>query len=115
MYYAVYLVEEDCYSQCFLWRDMEGTKEPVTYQVVVNNIGVKLAGAIATMALHKSADLHEQVYPVVAQQIKHQSYVDDIALTDKDKEKLRERVIKADKILEHANMVEEVVFFQGRG
>ena len=47
MYNCVKLVEEDAFVQCFLWRDLDTSKVPETYQVVVNNIGVKPAGAIA--------------------------------------------------------------------
>ena len=51
MYNSILLEPEDCYVQCFLWRDMDPNREPVTYQVIANNIGVKPAGCIATVAL----------------------------------------------------------------
>ena len=57
MYNCVRLVEEDAFMQCFLWRNLDPNQSPQTYQVTVNNIGVKPAGAIATMALHKSSDI----------------------------------------------------------
>ena len=91
MYNAVVLEEEDCYVQCFLWRDMDDKKAPNTYQVTVNNIGVKPAGAIATTALYKSCDWFENDFPEVVVQLKNQSYVDDIGLTDLDVGRLQRR------------------------
>ena len=64
MYNSVLLETEDCFVQCFVWRDRDVSAEPLTYQVIVNNIGVKPAGCIATLALYKSADLHKKEYPV---------------------------------------------------
>ena len=84
MYNRVLLEEEDAFCQCFLWRDMDQSKEPEVYQVVVNNIGVKPAGAIATRAFHMSAEMHEDQFPETARMLKEQSYVDDLALTAPD-------------------------------
>ena len=104
MYNAVFLVEEDCYVQCFLWRDMDETREPETYQVIVNNIGVRPAGAIATTALYKSADEHEDKFPETVWQLKNQSYVDDFGLTGSSKQELQNRKDEADVVLKHGGM-----------
>ena len=113
MYNGVRLEEEDCYCQCFLWREMDESREPETYQVIVNNIGVKPAGAIATSALYKSAEIHEEEFPVTARQIKQQSYVDDIGLTDSSRLGLETRIKEADIILDHANMPVKGWIFSG--
>ena len=65
MYNSILLEPADCFIQCFLWRDMV-QKEPVTYQVIVNNIGVKPVGCIATTALYKSSDSFKEQYPITA-------------------------------------------------
>ena len=104
MYNGVALEIEDCYVQCFLWRDLDTSAEPKTLQVLVNNIGVKPAGSIATLALYKSCDLFEEKYPTTARQIKDNSYVDDLGLTGETKAEIRNRVKQADEILAHANM-----------
>ena len=104
MYNCVKLTPEDSFTQCFLWRDMESDIEPRTYQVIVNNIGVKPAGAIATVALGKSTEIFSDKYPVTSQQLREKSYVDDIGLTAKSKSALRKRILEADEILGHANM-----------
>ena len=56
MYNCISLEREDSFLQCFLWRDLDVKADPRTYQVTVNNIGVKPAGCIATLALYKSSD-----------------------------------------------------------
>ena len=88
MYNSVKLETEDCFMQCFLWRNLDESKEPDTYMVMVNNIGIKPAGAIATLALQKSSDLHQENYPVASYQLKDGSYVDDVGITGKRKEEV---------------------------
>ena len=70
MFNAVELAEVDWYVQCFLWIGMDETREPETYQVICNNMGVKPAGSIAKTALDKSANIHAEVYPETSQQLK---------------------------------------------
>ena len=104
MYNSVRLTEEDAYVQCFLWRDLDATKEASTHQVLVNNIGVKPAGAIATLALQNSAEVFSNKYPLTTDQLIKKSYVDDIGLTEKTLKSLKLRTKDADVVLEHANM-----------
>ena len=97
-YNAVLLEKEDCYIQCFLWRGMDGNKPPDTFQVIVNNIGVKPAGAIATNSMYKSAYYFKDRFPENVRQLKNQSYEDDIGLTDSDNEKLAEKTKQANEV-----------------
>ena len=103
-YNAVLLEKEDCYIQYFLWRGMDANKPPDTFQVIVNNIGVKPAGAIATTSMYKSAYYFKDRFPENVRQLKNQSYEDDIGLTDSDDEKLVKKTKQADEVLNHANM-----------
>ena len=77
---------------------------PDTLQVIGYNIGVKPAGSIAMTALYKSADYFREKYPETVEQLKNQSYVDDIGLTDVDNQKLAGKTKQADEVLNHANM-----------
>ena len=113
MYNCVQLSEEDAYLQCFLWRDLDASQEPKIYQVVVNNIGVKPAGAIAALALQKSSDLHADSFPVTSRQLKEKSYVDDVGLTAEDSSMLKQRTSEADIILKHANMAVKKWIYSG--
>ena len=65
------------FMQCFLRRDLDTDNEPITYQVLVNNIWVKPGGAIITVALQKSAAMLEQEFSETASQVVKESYVDD--------------------------------------
>ena len=104
MYNSVSLEKEDAFLQCFLWRNLDLETEPVTYQVVVNNIGVKPAGCIATLALYGSADIYKEKYTETSRQLMGNSYVDDVGLTGKDMAEIKRRTKEADEILGHANM-----------
>ena len=104
MYNCVRLSEDDAFMQCFLWRNLDMHQNPKTYQVLVNNIGVKPAGAIASLALQNSADIYSKEFPITSEQLKKKSYVDDLGLTADNAEDLRKRTMEADKILKHANM-----------
>ena len=115
MYNCVKLVKEDAYMQCFLWRNLDSNQVPQTYQVTVNNIGVKPAGAIATMALHKSSDMYADQFSETSKQIKGKSYVDDLGLTAGSLENLKKRTLEADTILKHANMHVKRWIFSGEG
>ena len=115
MYNCIRLSKEDAFMQCFVWRDLDLGSEPETYQVTVNNIGVKPAGAIATLALQKSADIFSEVFPETSIQLKKKSYVDDLGLTGKNKEALIKRTLEADQILSHANMRVKKWVFSGDG
>ena len=49
---------------------------------------MKPAGAIATLALRKSADMHGHLFPDTVRQLKEDSYVDDLGMTAVSKEEL---------------------------
>ena len=115
MYNCIRLSKEDAFMQCFVWRDLDPRSEPETYQVTVNNIGVKPAGAIATLALQKSADIFSEVFPETSTKLKKKSYVDDLGLTGKNAEALIKRTLEADQILNHANMRVKKWVFSGDG
>ena len=71
------------------------SRSPDTYQVLVNNIGVKPAGVIATKALQKSSDKFKDIYQITSQQLKDRLYVDDLGLADETGEALRVRTQEA--------------------
>ena len=64
----IYLEEPDVHMQRFYWRNMKTSEKPSVYAVRVNNFGVVSANCIATVALHESADVFKDVYPVEAEQ-----------------------------------------------
>merc|ERR1712030_7798 len=84
---------------------MDDSKEPEMYQVVVNNMP---AGSIAMVAMDKSAELFEDVYPNTAEQLKNGSYVDDLGVVEESSEPLRERTRDADDV-ELGNITEKLM------
>ena len=53
---------------------------------------------------HFRRNLHEDQFPITAQQLVKKSYVDDLGITAKNKETLKKRTVEANQILQHANM-----------
>ncbi|XP_033730738.1 uncharacterized protein LOC117320185 [Pecten maximus] len=78
MYNSVKMSESDQHTHRFLWRDMDQGKEPDHYVMEAVTFGDRPSGAIASMALLKTAELAKELYPEVTQIIKENSYVDDI-------------------------------------
>ena len=69
-------VEQHCHR--FLWRDLETDKEPDTHIILRVSMGDRLAGAISSEALYKTATLFEEQFPSVAEVLRHSPDVDDI-------------------------------------
>ena len=103
----VRLIEKDWMMQRFLWRGMDRSVSPRTYAVVVNNFGVKPANCIATCALHQSADLFAEKYPVESQEIKDQTYVDDQLVAAVNMDTLVLKTGRMDEITEHSDMLKK--------
>ena len=89
MYNCVKLDRDDAFLQCFLWRNLDSSQQPQTFQVLVNNIGA--------LCLQKSADVFEETFPVTATQIKRKSYVDDLGITGRNKQEVCQRTKEAPK------------------
>ena len=72
--------------------------------MVVNNFGVKPANCIATLALHKSADMFSEKYPQESEDLKCQTYIDDELVAASNREEAVEKTRRTDEICEHAGM-----------
>ena len=112
-YNQVHLTEVDMHMQRFLWRNMKKDVPPTVYAVKVNNFGVKASGCIATCALHRSADLFTEKYPVESREMKEQTYVDDQLVAATDRESMVEKTRRLDEIAEHAGMPNKGWTFSG--
>ena len=78
MYHTIKISELDQHTHRFLWRNMEDGRSPDTYVITSVSFGDKPAGAIASLALRKTAELHASHSPIAAKTIIKNSYVDDI-------------------------------------
>ena len=109
----VHLFDKDIHMQRFLWRDMDTTKPPQTYAVVVNNFGVKPANCIATCALRNSADQFSSVYPTESEEVKFQTYIDDGLTAASSKAEALVKTQRWDEIWTHASMPNKGWIFSG--
>ena len=78
MYHSVKLSPIDQQTHRFLWRDMQLDRKPDIYVMTAVSFGDKPAGAIATLALRKTAENNAEKFPNAAKIIIKNSYVDDI-------------------------------------
>ena len=68
----------DQHTHRFLWHDTETTREPDTYVIQRVSFGNKPSGAIATVALRKTAEMGEDQFPEATTVILNNTYMDDI-------------------------------------
>ena len=78
MYHTVATTTLDHHTHRFLWRDMNSNKEPDTYVIQRVSFGDKPSGAIATVALRKTAEMSKDRYPKATEIILTNTYMDDI-------------------------------------
>lgn len=97
---GVFLVIEDQHCQRFLWRNMETDREPDIYMVIVNNLGIRPSGTIATSALEMTAEMFRERYPEVVQELIDNSFVDDVGLQADTLPELEKKTQQADEILD---------------
>ena len=100
-YNCIALTEEDSHCQRFLWRDMKKNEPPQIYRVTANNIGIKPSGCVATSALELTCDMFMEKYPVVSEEIRNSSYVDDVGLCADDHAELSKKIKQADELFEY--------------
>ena len=62
----------------FLWRDLNEHKAPEDYAMTAVNFGDKPSGAMAIVALQKTAELGRDISVRACETIKRNSYMDDI-------------------------------------
>ena len=86
MFHSVFLqpLEQHCHR--FLWRGLEGEKEPQVYVMTRVNMGDRPASAIATEAMYQTAELQKEVKPEASEFIQRSAYVDDLIGSTKDTE-----------------------------
>ena len=66
---------------------MDTDRDPDRFIIQTVSFGDKPAGTIATVALRKTADMHEKDFPEAAKIVKNNSYMDDILDSVNTKEK----------------------------
>ena len=76
MFHSVRIALIDQHMHRFLWRNLEGDRNPDVYVMTRVNMGDRPAPCIATEALFKTAIRHEKTHPRASEFIKSSTYVD---------------------------------------
>ena len=84
MYNSIYLSLLDQFTHLFLWRNMVKGREPDIYKINRVSFWDKPAGAIAILALKKTAEMFNHTYNEACNIIKNDSYVDDIIFSEEN-------------------------------
>jgi hypothetical protein len=99
MYHSVAISDLDQHTHRFMWRDMENFRRPDVYKIKCVSFGDKPAGAIAALALRKTAQLSEDEFPDAAVTIRNNTYVDDILGSFASEEEANQITSQIDSIL----------------
>ena len=89
MYHSVKTMPIEQHTPCFLWRDMNVCGESDTYVIQRVSFGDKPSATIVTVALRKTAQMGEELYPEAAKIVMENTYMymDDIIDSVSDKRK----------------------------
>ena len=90
MYHTVATNALDQHTNRFLWRDMEITREPDIYVIQRVSFGDKPSGAIATVALRKTAEMRKDQFPEASHVILNNTYMDDIIESVNNRKKAKQ-------------------------
>ncbi|KAJ8036637.1 hypothetical protein HOLleu_20672 [Holothuria leucospilota] len=82
MYHRILIPETDQHVHRYLWRDMQIDRTPEVFVKTVLTFGDRPAPAMAQVALLKTAKEGEQQHPRAAQALRHNTYMDDICLSN---------------------------------
>ena len=99
MYHAVGISLQDQHTHRFLWREMKEDRKPDIYAMTAVSFGDKPAGAIASLALRKTAEMNSEEFPVASATIVKNSYVDDIISSFEDKTTARQVTSDIERVL----------------
>ena len=99
MYHTVATNVLDQHTYRFLWRDMETTQEPDIYVIQRVSFGDKPSGAIATVALRKTAEMGKDQFPEASQVILINTYMDNIIDSVNNRTKAKQITDDIEKLL----------------
>ena len=100
MYHAVHLEELEMHVHRFLWRNMDQTKKPDHYILTRVTFGDRPSGAVATVALHKTAEMSIDTHPHVYEVIVSNTYVDDILPNASDRKEATKLTADIDEVID---------------
>ena len=78
MYHSIQIPLADQMTHLFLWRNLDLNLKPQVYAMTCLNFGDKPSGAIACIALRKTAEMFAEISSRATEMLKNNTYVDDI-------------------------------------
>ena len=103
MYHAVKISVLDQHTHRFLWRGLDTDREPDTYVMTSVSFGDRPAGAIATAALRKTAEMGRGIYPDATQMILKNTYMDDVQDSVRSREEASHVINHVQELLKKGN------------
>ena len=100
MYHRILIPERDQHVHRYLWRDLKTDRVPDVYVKTVLTFGDKPAPAMAQIALRKTAEQAEDVYPDAAKVLKQNTYMDDICSSVHTKAEAKKLTSDIDRVLD---------------
>ena len=100
MYNAIYTSVIDQHTHRFLWRNMITNKPPDHYILKRVTFGDRPSGAIAILALKKTAEMFRSQFPNAAEIVDNDSFVDDIIFSVDDLNVAKSRMLEIETILQ---------------
>ena len=100
MYHRIRIPEMDQHVHRFLWRNLQTHREPDVYVKTVLTFGEKPAPAMAQIALRKTAEEAKEAFPVAAQVIQDNTYMNGICDSVPTTEEARDLTREIDSVLE---------------
>lgn len=100
MYHMVTISPLDQHVHRFLWRNLETDRDPDIYVKTVLTFGDRPSPSMATVAMHKTAELKEEMKPKAAEAIKKNTYMDDICDSQASIQEARTLTSDIDEVLD---------------
>ena len=99
MYNAIHTSVIDQHTHRFLWRNMDLNRPPDHYILKRVTFGDRPSGAIAILALRKTAEMFRIQFPEAAMIVENDSFVDDIIFSVDNLDEAKSRMSEIETIL----------------
>ena len=99
MFNSVRLDEVEMHTHRFLWRNLDTSRSPDHYIILAVPFGDRPSGAIVIIAMYETAIMNIEVFPLAAEVIMKNSFVDDILKSVANTEDARKLCQEVEQVL----------------
>ena len=100
MYHMIAILLSDHHVHQFLWRNMETYRQTDVYGQTILTFGDRPSPTMATVAMHKTAELKEDSKPKAAEAIKKNTCMDDVCDSQASAAEAKELISDIDEVLD---------------